>query len=731
MAERIVVGFLTQVRSVTPATGAAYLKRVIDLRKKAEALGGRLCAFGSQSIAFDFGVDDVEEAISLATGEKEEQTKDPSGRDGLSPWSIAIAQGDMLPFMEGGSLASASWGAPLVVAIALARIARPGEVLIDHDVSAVVSGEILTWGSRVGKDGAHRVRGLVIDARLVFRRDAAEKNIAQLSRPLLVARHAELSALLASHAPLGLIRADSGFGGTRLLDEIEAALSPGRSLRLCTAGAEPLGALRCAFARSLALHGKPAESALSEDARRGLERLLAGDGLDVGSAAELVAKWVTLLNAANDEGQKPNGAVLVDDANDIDDPSLEAVARAAELGRGAFRVIARLGGSPVPFPLASLDAGPDVELGALARASAEELATSIASGQLSAEAAKRWARRGRYLPLGIVEALAEGVTTGELTWVDGVAIPRSRGAGRGLKLDPKDWIQRRLQFVSPAGREVLTGVAILGMDVGAALVDEMMKAVSTVDTSKQVEELSRTGWLLAQPEGFYGLPSRTHREVILGEIPDDQKGRWHGAASIVIEKSGTRLASAEAARHAALAGDPARARRLALVAAKASRESRLEGAKEALLAFAEASPDEIAPRPTPPPVFNLDSWIAALRASGDRGETASRLEAIAALAKGETTEALAALREGVVLARHASPASRSRASLAYGIALAVAGRRSEALFAALEALARAREGGEKQGERACARFLARLTSAAGHREAALKWQALAGAEASS
>src|SRR6476619_2633902 len=122
MTERIVVGFLTQVGSVTADSAEVYANRLVDLRKKAEARGGRLCALGSQSIAFDFSVDDLEEAISLATSVRETQEKEQEA--GLAPWGVAIAQGDLAPMAEAGSLSLPSWGLALVTAIGLARIAR-------------------------------------------------------------------------------------------------------------------------------------------------------------------------------------------------------------------------------------------------------------------------------------------------------------------------------------------------------------------------------------------------------------------------------------------------------------------------------------------------------------------------------------------------------------------------------------------------------------------------------
>ncbi len=116
-----------------------------------------------------------------------------------------------------------------------------------------------------------------------------------------------------------------------------------------------------------------------------------------------------------------------------------------------------------------------------------------------------------------------------------------------------------------------------------------------------------------------------------------------------------------------------------------------------------------------------DPWIETLRAGGGGDGAAERLEAIARLSEGRTQEALSKLQDGVKKAEKSLPALRSRAWLAYGVALAVAGRANDARIAALEALAGAREIGEAYGEKACARFLARLSPGARHPEAAALW----------
>jgi hypothetical protein len=720
MGARIVVGFLTRIGPAATGASDAHTQRVTDLCRKAEALGGRLCAFGSRSVAFEFPEDELEEAICLALGAREE-ADEPQGSAPRAPWRMGIAEGDMFPVAEAGTLATLSWGRPLVTAVALARIAHPGELLVDPELRAVVRGEVATSAERVGKDAGRSIRGLVVDPRRAPREGAATANVTGLARPSLVGHHAALRQLLSTKGPLGLVRAERGFGGTRLLLELEEALFPARSLYFCSAGAEPLGALRRAFARSIAMSGFPPTHSLDAAAQRGLERILAGDGLDVRRGAELVVRWIRMMVI---DGEHRRGAVLVDDAMEIDDPSLDVVAAAAQIEPGVLKIVARLDASAaVPPPLQPLVEGPTVILGPLPRSCAEELAASAAQGSLGSEAVRSWARRGRFVPLGIVEALADGIASGQLSGPESAETARKKVASPA-QLGPRDWVLRRLERLAPAAKQVLRAVAVLGIEVETPLVHELSASMAPGNPRPEIVALCRDGWLSPKPEGFCVVPSRTHKEVIVEEIPEKERAAWHAAASTVVERMGGKLASAEAARHASLAGDHERAVDLALVAASASRELGLEAATEALLGFAGASLEDIASPPPSTGDVPLTTWIDGLRA-GDRDGVASRLRAIASLAKGVTLDALTSLREEAETAETAPAAARARASLAYAIALAVAGRHTDALFAALDALARAREGGEPQGAIACARFLAKLSMAAGDGETSTEWQRVA------
>jgi hypothetical protein len=623
---------------------------------------------------------------------------------------VGIAEGDLSPLGEASAASHPSWGAALVTALALAEAARPGEVLILRDMAAVRSGEVKTRGTRTKKDGAHKIKGLLVDSEQPLRRPLAEKNLLELSRPTLRGRQDELARLLSHRAPLSVIRARPGFGGTRLLEEIEVGLAPARSLFLAAAGAEPLGALRRAIGHGV-LTWAAATPRWSDAERHAMLRLLSGEGASLATAAELIVAW---LGAPSDVFC----ALLVDDVMEIDDPSLEAVALALRRYPN-LRCIARMSDdSPLPASFRGLACEDDIELGPLSPDSAEQLVISLSSGKMSPQSARAFSGRGQFIPLGMVEAVLEAATTGELTLAPDEAPAEPSNKAR-LRLEPAEWIGRRLRLLSARARRAVQAAAVLGLEVSTSLWQELLATAGAPPSVEPVSELVRAGWLRANPDGSYTLASRTHREVALASLGEEERASWHAAASTAVEKLGGKLASAEAARHAALAGAQARAVDLALVAARVSHRLGLGAATEALLAFAESDVSELGPVK---PVLRIDSWIETLRASGIRDGAATRLEAIGELSAGRTQRAVERLHAAVQKTERAAPALRSRAWLAYGIALAVAGRATDALFAGLEALAGARESGEPHGEQACARFLARLAQGVGHPDAAHVWE---------
>ncbi len=134
-----------------------YLVRARQLCAEAEAAGARLIAWSAALVAMAWDLDEVKEAIDVASRVGTEGVADEVA------WACGIAQGPLETLSADGHRLHLAWGEPLVVAASLARIARPGEVLIDGDVAAARSGGLSFTGSRSASDGGRRVRGWQLD----------------------------------------------------------------------------------------------------------------------------------------------------------------------------------------------------------------------------------------------------------------------------------------------------------------------------------------------------------------------------------------------------------------------------------------------------------------------------------------------------------------------------------------------------------------------------------------
>ncbi len=161
MAERIVVSL--HVRLAGPAL-PGYLRRALGAKKRAEALGATLTAWGADTFAFDFAPEEMEEAIDLAVATFDDLTL------GLEPrFSAGVAYGPLTRLGTSGSFAMLGWGEALLVATHLARAAHPGEVLVDEACPHHVRHALRTIEERSLRDPA--CTALVLDTHQPLRRD--------------------------------------------------------------------------------------------------------------------------------------------------------------------------------------------------------------------------------------------------------------------------------------------------------------------------------------------------------------------------------------------------------------------------------------------------------------------------------------------------------------------------------------------------------------------------------
>jgi hypothetical protein len=494
---------------------------------------------------------------------------------GEPEWSAGIAQGALRLVYDDGTRGDLSWGPALMVSSLLATHARPGEVLSAENVRGVDT-ELLAARRRVVREGGVRVRAVRIDRAQPWRAKAAEA-LARMRVPRILG--ADPMELALEPGRLQVVRADPGVGGSRFITEV-AARSP-RSLVMSPSGSglEPLGALRRALAGSISRDLNPLLLELAPS----LESLLAGDGVSLDVAARLISAFFWRKS-----GSGTPAVLAIDDARDVDPASLDAAVRALGVEGARFALVARLDAtSGLPSRLASVDAAADVELGTMSHELSEELCAACTNELMVPAARRRWSKLGGGVPLGIIEAVAFGTTTGELRWTADDARPRDRAAGRGKARGAADWILLRAQMESKDDRALLCLVALLGGEAKIARLGRILDGAGLeLDVDQSVARLMGGRWLVDTQEDWIGLPSRTHVQALRDLFEADLRSRLHAAAAEVIETEEGALGRAEAAQQALLGGAPEKAAKIALGAAKVAAAAELEASVTRLIGFA-------------------------------------------------------------------------------------------------------------------------------------------------
>ena len=566
---RIVVSF-RWCGGAARSAGSDAGKLADQLVNRATALGGRVVAWDSGTFTFDFTADAMADAIELAVGRG---TSDAAA----TAFTVGVSEGELDEVVAGGPAIVLSLGPGLVRAMGLARIARSGEVLVDPLLELVRSGELLTRGSRLGTFRHQRVRGLVLDVLHPWRNGIAVSP-SRLALPALVGR--SVDGLVVEPGAIGVVAAGRGLGGTRLLTELGAKLGAALLVTPQPIG-EPLGALRMAVVRSQ-LRGHAAE--LGPDDQASLRSLLAGEGLDVDAGASLIAAWA---------GTDSERYVLVDDADGVDLDTLEFIAAAGrECGvRIVLRVPAH---GELPSPFVDRSRTFELRLAGLPEAEAQQLALAYTSGQLQDAALKRVARRGGNTPLGIAEALREGLESGDLEWKRESVAPRSRSTWRGDRRSPAHWMFRRLRFIDADARALLDALTVFG---GEAELDELaafLEAVKLrVDLPAVCRLLEHGCWIESVGDRLVALSSATLGELLDRVMAPDRNMAWHHLVARLLSSGPHPLATCRAAVHALCSDEPAAAKDCARRAAGTARAAGLAATAEALDAVVTA--DDLEP----------------------------------------------------------------------------------------------------------------------------------------
>jgi hypothetical protein len=358
-----------------------FADAALGLLGRAESAGAELVAWHAASFAIAFPSDALESLVELILSEETRAL-------GLS---VGVAEGRLrqlrerpLPLVHGPAL---------VMAWALARVARAGEVLFDPEMAAIRDDRLLVRGSRIGVLGEARVRGARLDLRHPWQPARGFPTLALVRAPY----HGE-DPVAPPPGTLGLVSGRRGAGGTRWLEQLRAREPERRTLWLRPRLGEALGSLRRALSRA-----QEAAPELGDDLRCSLESVLAGEGLDLETSSALLS---ALLRR---EGVP--GLVLIDDAELIDFDSLEAVVHGAS--SGAFAVVARVvDGLSLPEPLTHLTRAFEITLEPLGPETAATFVSQLTSGRVRTAEAARWVRRGGGLPLAMVGALGDALESG-------------------------------------------------------------------------------------------------------------------------------------------------------------------------------------------------------------------------------------------------------------------------------------------------------------------------------
>ena len=185
MNRHVVVALRFVPAGIGPRAQGTFLDRARTLCARAEALGGRLVAWSASSFAIAWEADAIEEAVDLATQSGEAA---PSSQP---CWASGFAEGELDALAPDGQRMHLAWGPPLVAAVALARAANVGEVLVDGGVGAVRDGGLAVRGTRRSVVDGHPVEGWKLDLSRPWRRrdsdgpwsESTERTVAPAAAP--------------------------------------------------------------------------------------------------------------------------------------------------------------------------------------------------------------------------------------------------------------------------------------------------------------------------------------------------------------------------------------------------------------------------------------------------------------------------------------------------------------------------------------------------------------------
>jgi hypothetical protein len=423
----------------------------------------------------------------------------------------------------------------LVRALLLARLAKSGQTMVHAsalDLLDACSPEV-----HKGKIAGRTLRG-----RLLGKVPAPAR---QDERELAFVGDTDFKEL---HVPgkVGIVRADPGRGGTRILQEIQKQRR--KSLLVSPSGTshEPLGALRLALGSYLDFQG----TASSES----LRAMLSGDGVPHEDALAHVI-------AALGEGKSEQGFLLIDDASLVDSASLSVCAQICLDHRVAL--VVRLDATELlPIVLAAIPKASELDVCPLSHAEAMKLALSVLHEAKATEALQTVIEYAGTSPVGIVEAALSFKACGQLS-----ELTAFRSDARAAR----KWFSARFRALPLRLRRALQLLALFGGNApmewiaGALELEPAQLAETTAALERELLIRPVRGRIVC-------LQHQSAAEWILEELHKREREQMHTRAAELLVERGRVLEVTEAVHHFSEAGEVSRAAEVCLLVARHATE---------------------------------------------------------------------------------------------------------------------------------------------------------------
>lgn len=427
----------------------------------------------------------------------------------------------------------------LVRALMLSRLAKPGEVLVHRssELFAACQG-----AERSGKIAGRRVRGRALRSSTALREPTYIGSVP--------------TATLVLPGRLGIVRADPGRGGTRVLQELAKQIPTALVIRPSGASHEPLGALRHALLRRLGIQ-----------TTEPLRSLLSGDGVLNEDALDCLVRAL-----ATEAGLAP---VLIDDASAVDAATLSVCAQLVHAHR--VPLVIRLDATELtPIALSALPRSGELDVCPLSHGEATRLAQSMFASGMRRDDLSQIMEMAGIAPVNVVQAVLSERT-------------RETETGRSDLRIVERWFVARMRRLAPRQRRVLQALALVVGEVSLDLVASML----------DMEAPELDGYVQALAEAFFvdthaltvRLRFASTRDWILGDMNESECAEMHLRAAEVLVERGRGLEVSDAVHHFAQAGDHSRAAEVCLLVAR--RATELGYDSSGLLALARELDPEI------------------------------------------------------------------------------------------------------------------------------------------